>query len=36
MVFRSGRIVEAGTYDDLLKRGGFFAELAQAQFVPVL
>ncbi|HEY1980533.1 MAG TPA: glucan ABC transporter ATP-binding protein/ permease [Xanthobacteraceae bacterium] len=35
LVFRSGRIVETGTFDDLVKRGGFFAELAQAQFAPL-
>jgi ATP-binding cassette subfamily B protein len=33
LVFDSGRIVEAGTYDDLYRRGGRFAELAKAQFM---
>ena len=32
LVFNNGRIVEAGTYDELVRRGGFFAELVQAQF----
>jgi ATP-binding cassette, subfamily B, beta-glucan exporter len=32
LVFRDGRIVESGTYDDLLRRGGYFAEFAGAQF----
>jgi glucan exporter ATP-binding protein len=32
MVFQNGRIVETGTFDELNKRGGFFAELVQAQF----
>ncbi len=32
LVFANGRIVETGTYDELVQRGGFFAELAQAQF----
>jgi len=34
LVFANGRIVETGTFDELVKRGGFFAELAQAQFAP--
>jgi ATP-binding cassette subfamily B protein len=34
LVFRNGRIVETGTFDDLVKREGFFAELARAQFAP--
>jgi glucan exporter ATP-binding protein len=32
LVFRQGRIVETGTFDELRRRGGFFAELAEAQF----
>jgi len=32
LVFRHGRIVESGTFDELKQRGGFFAELVQAQF----
>jgi len=31
-VFSDGRIVETGTYDELVRSGGFFAELVQAQF----
>ena len=32
LVFQNGRIVESGTFDDLQRRGGFFAELVHAQF----
>jgi ATP-binding cassette subfamily B protein len=32
LVFDGGRIIEAGTYDELVQRGGFFAELVKAQF----
>jgi ATP-binding cassette, subfamily B, beta-glucan exporter len=32
LVFRHGRIAESGTFEDLKRRGGFFAELVQAQF----
>jgi glucan exporter ATP-binding protein len=32
LVFDNGRIIEAGTYDELLQRGGSFADLAKAQF----
>lgn len=32
VVFNEGRIVETGTYDELMRQGGFFAELAAAQF----
>jgi ATP-binding cassette subfamily B protein len=32
LVFRHGRIVESGTFDELKRRGGFFAELVEAQF----
>jgi glucan exporter ATP-binding protein len=33
LVFEGGRIVETGTFDELVKRGGRFAELANAQFL---
>ena len=33
LVFEHGRIVEAGTFDDLVARGGKLAELARAQFI---
>jgi ATP-binding cassette subfamily B protein len=33
LVFDQGRIVETGTFDDLVARGGRFAELARAQFM---
>jgi len=32
-VFDGGRVVEAGTFDELVARGGRFAELARAQFM---
>ncbi len=32
LVFRQGRIVETGTFDELTRRGGAFAELVEAQF----
>jgi ATP-binding cassette subfamily B protein len=32
LVFRNGRIAESGTFEELQRRGGFFAELVQAQF----
>jgi ATP-binding cassette subfamily B protein len=32
LVMDSGRIVEQGTHDDLLARGGPYARLYQAQF----
>ena len=32
LVFSNGSIVETGTYDELVRQGGFFAELARAQF----
>ena len=34
LVFRHGRVAESGTFDELKRRGGFFAELVQAQFAP--
>jgi ATP-binding cassette subfamily B protein len=33
LVFDDGRIVEAGTFDELVTKGGRFAELANAQFL---
>ena len=32
-VFEEGRVVETGTFDELVTRGGRFAELARAQFM---
>jgi ATP-binding cassette subfamily B protein len=32
LVFDNGRIIEAGTYDELVQHGGFFADLVKAQF----
>ena len=33
LVFENGRIVETGTFDELVRRGGRFAALARAQFM---
>jgi ATP-binding cassette subfamily B protein len=33
LVFEQGRIVESGSFDDLVAKGGRFAELAAAQFL---
>jgi ATP-binding cassette, subfamily B, beta-glucan exporter len=33
LVFEDGRIVEIGTFDELVQRGGAFATLAKAQFL---
>ncbi len=33
MVFENGRIVESGTFDELVRIGGLFASLAKAQFM---
>jgi ATP-binding cassette subfamily B protein len=33
MVFEGGRVVETGTFDELVRRGGRFAALARAQFM---
>jgi len=33
LVFEQGRVVEAGTFDDLVRLGGRFATLARAQFM---
>ncbi len=35
LVFRDGRIIEAGTFDELVQRSDFFAELVRAQFIPM-
>jgi ATP-binding cassette, subfamily B, beta-glucan exporter len=32
LVFDQGRVIESGTYDELVRRGGFFADLVKAQF----
>jgi ATP-binding cassette subfamily B protein len=33
LVFESGRIIETGSFDELVRRGGHFAELAKTQFM---
>ena len=33
LVFENGRVIESGTFDELVTRGGHFAELAKAQFM---
>lgn len=33
LVFDKGRVIESGTFDELVARGGYFAELARAQFM---
>lgn len=33
LVFENGRVVESGTFDELVVKGGHFAELAKAQFM---
>jgi ATP-binding cassette subfamily B protein len=33
LVFENGRVIESGTFDELVGRGGHFAELARAQFM---
>ena len=33
LMFEHGRIVEAGTFDELMAAGGPFAELAKAQYL---
>jgi ATP-binding cassette subfamily B protein len=33
LVFHEGRVIESGTFDELVQRGGGFAELARTQFM---
>jgi ABC-type multidrug transport system fused ATPase/permease subunit len=33
LVFDAGRVIESGTFDELVAKGGRFAELARAQFM---
>ncbi|UPK35071.1 glucan ABC transporter ATP-binding protein/ permease [Bradyrhizobium sp. 186] len=33
LVFENGRVIEGGTFDELVVKGGHFAELARAQFM---
>ena len=33
LVFEQGRIVESGSFDELMHKGGIFAALAKAQFI---
>jgi ATP-binding cassette, subfamily B, beta-glucan exporter len=33
LVFENGRVIENGTFDELLVSGGHFAQLAKAQFM---
>ncbi len=33
LVFEAGRVIETGTFDELVAKGGHFAELAKAQFM---
>src|SRR6201996_8428548 len=33
LVFQNGQVIESGTFDELVARGGHFAELARAQFM---
>jgi ATP-binding cassette, subfamily B, beta-glucan exporter len=33
LVFQGGRIIESGSFDELVQRGGHFAELARTQFL---
>ena len=35
LVFDGGRIVEAGTFDELFRLGGRFTQLTKAQFLPI-
>jgi ATP-binding cassette, subfamily B, beta-glucan exporter len=33
LVFENGRVIESGTFDELVAKGGHFADLARAQFM---
>jgi len=33
LVFNHGKVIESGTFDELVSRGGYFASLAKAQFM---
>src|SRR5205814_6166418 len=33
LVFEGGRIIEAGSFDELVRKGGHFADLARTQFM---
>jgi len=33
LVFDHGRVIESGTFDELVAKGGHFADLAKAQFM---
>ena len=33
LLFDGGRVIESGTFDELVAKGGRFAELAKAQFM---
>jgi ATP-binding cassette subfamily B protein len=33
LMFDNGRVIESGTFDELVAQGGRFAELAKAQFM---
>jgi hypothetical protein len=33
LVFRAGRVIESGPFDELIQRDGHFAELARSQFM---
>ena len=33
LVFENGRVIENGTFDELVAKGGHFAQLARAQFM---
>jgi ABC-type multidrug transport system fused ATPase/permease subunit len=33
LLFDSGRVIESGTFDELVAQGGRFAQLARAQFM---